>query len=213
MEKQQIKGKAKHDLDKLLKSALLKKFETATEKIKEAMIAQYDEELVDVVTDRESRTNPNFYRDDFIERLEEFSYIEENGDTLTLKIPDMETFDFSGRMRVIQAIMEGLPGLYVEMDSDEYKAAFGKPPINQEPLDEYVPPKERIYLVRYSNVVRKAEKDRKKKFIKYPFSNTPPIRVLEQGAKFVDENMSEWIEDALEEANRQFVRNYQGARL
>jgi len=213
MKKSQVKTKLSKDMDTLIKRSLRTSFEEAIEDIKAAIIAQYDEDLVDVVTDRNSKTNPNLYRDEFIERLEEYPYVEVENDKLTLSVPDMDTFDFSGRMRVIQAIMEGMPGYYVEINEDDYKAIFGKRPINEDPVDEYVPPKNRIYLVRYNNIIRKAEKDLKKKFAPYPFSNTPPIRVLDAGIKFVDDNIGKWLDDALKEAQMQFVRNYKGAKL
>lgn len=210
---EKVQGDISKRFDKIVRKTLYEKFAGASSQIKAAILSQYDEELVDVVTDINSKTNPTLYRDEFIERLDEFEYVDENGDTLSIRVPDMETFDFSGRMQIIQTIMEGLAGLYVEVNEEDYEAIFGKKPINQNPIDEYVPPKERIYLVRYSNFIKKAERSLKKRFVKYPFSNTPPIKVLEQGAAFVDEHINEWIEDALEEAQREFVRTYRGANL
>ena len=125
----------------------------------------------------------------------------------------METFDFSGRMKVIESIMEGLAGLYVEINEEDYKKIFGKRPVNQEPLDEYVPLKERIYIVRYTGTIKKAERNMNKKFVRYPFSNTPPIKILEEADRFVEDNMDRWIKDALEDAQKQFARTYKGARL
>ena len=95
----------------------------------------------------------------------------------------------------------------------DYVTIFGKRPINQDPVDEYVSPKEKIYLVRYDTKLRQAERTLNKKFVRYPFSNTPPINILEEGERFVDKNMSRWIEEALEEAQKEFVRTYRGARL
>ena len=53
-------------MEKLIKSNMLLRLAGAVEEIKAVIIAKYDEELVDVVTDRKSKTNPNLYRDDFI---------------------------------------------------------------------------------------------------------------------------------------------------
>lgn len=213
MDKIKLKHKVSKDLDKLVKKALMVKFEEAAREIQNAIISEYDDELVDVVTDRNSKTNPNFYREEFIERLSEFSYIEENGNIVSLKVPDMTTFNFSGRLRVIEHIMEGMAGVYVEINEEDYVNVFNKKPINQDPLDEYVPPKEKIYLVRYTAKIRQAEKNLNKKFVRYPFSNTPPIRILEEGDRFVEENMDRWIEEALDEAQKTFVANYKGAQL
>lgn len=205
--------KLSSDMNKLIQQKLNQKFIMASELVKEAIMAEYDEELVDVVTDRNSKTNPNLYREEFTERLEEFEYIEQSGDSLSIKVPDMETFDFSGRLRVIEAIMEGMAGIYVEVNKEDYQSIFGKRPINEDPLDEYVPPKERIFLVRYTSKIKQAEKNLNKKFVRYPFSNTPPIKILNQGERFVDDNMNGWIEEALEEAQKEFVIKYRGAKI
>jgi hypothetical protein len=211
----EVKNRITSNFQRIIHNFLDFKLSDIVEKIKEAIITQYDNDLVDVVTDRNSKTNPNYYREDFIKRLDDFEYIDKGhrAGSFNLNIPDMDNFDFSGRLRVIQNIMEGTAGLYVETNEDDYKGIFGKRPINEDPLDEYVPPKERIYLVRYGKRIRKAEKDLKKKFVKYPFSNTPPINILESGERYVEDNIGSWIDEALTSAQKQFVRNYQGARL
>jgi hypothetical protein len=197
-------------LSDIIKMKLRSRFDSASEEIKRIIIEKYDAELVGVVTDRESKTNPIFYREEFIDRLDKFTYFTTEGESVSLKVPDMENFDFSGRLEVIESIMEGLAGLYVEMNAEDYKAVFNKPPINTKPFDDYIPPKERIYLVRYSNRIKKAEKDLDKEFVRYPFSNTPPIQILEEADRFVDQNLSSWIEESLEEAQKEFVRNFRG---
>jgi hypothetical protein len=201
------------DMNKLIQQKMNLKFKKAAEKIKEAIIAEYDEELVDVVTDRNSKTNPNFYREEFIERLNQFEYIEQTGEAVSINVPTMETFDFSGRMSVIETIMEGVAGTYIELNEVDYKEVIGRPPIPQESIDKYVSPKERIYLVRLTTALTNKMKDANKKIVRYPFSNTPPIKILEEGERFVDDNMSRWIEEALEEAQKEFVTKYRGAKI
>lgn len=201
------------DLSKNIKKILLDRFKKASLELQQVIIDKFDEELVGVVTDRNSKTNPNLYRDDFVERLANFNFIEELSNTVSLIVPDMETFNFSGRMKVIEAIMSGLTGVYVEMSEDDYISIFGKKPINQEPLDEYVSPKERVYLVKYTGTITKAEKELNKKFVRYPFSNTGPIDIFSSGEKFVNDNINNWIESALEEAQKSFTTNYKGAKF
>jgi hypothetical protein len=108
------------------------------------------------------------------------------------------------------------------MESDEnteawittdYIKMFGKRPINQDPLDEFVRPEDKIYPLAYTAKLRQAEKELGKKFVRFPFSNTPPIRIFDAGDKFVDANMGRWIKEALEEAQKTFVGNYKGANL
>lgn len=211
------KEKAVHKLSggfsKLIKSSLLDRFKHASIEIQNAIIDEYDSELVDVVTDRESKTNPNLYREDFVKRLSNFKYVEDDGVNVSINVPDMNNFDFSGRLRVLQAIMTGLPGLYVEINEDDYMSVFGKKPVNQDPLDANVAPSEIIYLVGYSSKIRQAERDLNKKFVRYPFSNSPPIRIFESGIMYAADNIDTWIQEAIEKANKTFVTNYKGANL
>ena len=184
----------------------------AVEEIKEIIISEYDDELVGVVTDRNSKTNPNLYRDEFINRLNKFNYLEDNS-SFSIRVPTMANFDFSGRLRVIETIMEGVSGIYVEVNEEDYIKIFGKKPINEEPVDRYVTAKDRIYLERYDTKIRKAEIDLNKKFVRYPFSNSPPIRIFDAGERFVDKNIDNWIEEAINNAQREFVNNYKGAHF
>lgn len=213
MDRATLKKRTKKDMAALTKENLYKKFEEAAQEIQNVILDAYDEQLVDVVTDRESRTNPNFYRDEFQARLEAFNYIDVNGDTLTFNVPDMENFDWSGRMRVIQVILEGVIGEYVEMDEEQYKGIFNKKPVTEQSLDEYVPPKQRIYIIKYNSKIKQSEKDLNTKFARYPFSNTPPIDIMDSlGAEYTEDNINRWIEDALEDAKKQFVNSYRGVR-
>ena len=198
--------------DGLMRKNVLTTLESAVEEVKQIIIDKYDEELLDIVTDRNSKTNPNLYRDDFIERLDKLTYVED-GNEISIVVPDMETFDFSGRLRVIENIMEGTSGTYVEVNEEDYEAIFNKKPVNADPLDEYVPRKERIYLVRHNNKVRTVERTLKKRFVKYPFSNKPPVDILEVGDEYVEKNMDGWIKNALEKALKEYVKKHKGANI
>lgn len=161
----------------------------------------YDARLV--VDDRNSKTNPQDpkYRDEFENRLMNFDFINMVGGRISFKLPDMETFDFRGNtMKVIEQILEGTAGIYVEVSEEDYEKMFGKKIISKDPLDTSVPKKERVYLMRYSNIVRAAERNtfgRNNYLTKYPFSNTPPIPVLDAADIYVRNNMDRWVEDAI----------------
>ncbi len=200
------------DLNIIIKSKLEEKFNLVAEEIKEIIMEEYDSELVGVVTDRNSKTNPELYRDEFIERLNKFTYMTIDGNQIKLIVPDMENFDFSGRLEVVESIMEGVAGLYVEMNEDDYKAVFNKPPVNTKPVDGYIAPKDRIYLVRYSNRIKRVEKELKKDFVKYPFSNTPPIKILDEAERFVNANINQWLKDTIDMANKELVNGLKGVK-
>lgn len=213
MKESQLRVKLGSDMEALVRSALDLKLRKAAESAKQAIIDKYDEELVDVVTDRDSKTNPNFYRDDFIDRLNKFEFLTIEDGNPTIVLPDMENFDFSGRLSVIEMIMEGTAGLYVEVNQEQYVSIFKTLPTNQNPIDQTVAPAERTYLVRYSSRVRAAEKANGKRFIPFYFSNTPPINIFVVGDEFVEKNIDTWINDAKEMATKAFANNFKGARL
>lgn len=191
--------------EKLLKKELYEKFIGAKEGIIDAVMREYDSSLT--ISDRNSKSNPEFYRDEFEERLENFGYIEESGDTIKFTVPTMENFDFSGRLKVIEQIMEGSAGKYVEVNIEDYEKMFGKKVLSRETLDTSVSKKDLIYLMRYNSKVRNAELTtfgRRNYLVKYPFSNTPPIKILDEAESFIDENMDKWVKEAVNKATKKF---------
>ena len=191
--------------EKLLKKELYEKFIGAKEGIIDAVMREYDSSLT--ISDRNSKSNPEFYRDEFEERLENFGYIEESGDTIKFTVPTMENFDFSGRLKVVEQIMEGTVGVYVEVNAEDYEKMFGKKVLSRETLDTSVSKKDLIYLMRYNSKVRNAELTtfgRRNYLVKYPFSNTPPIKILDEAESFIDENMDKWVKEAVNKATKKF---------
>ena len=183
-------------------------FSNAINVIKQVIIEEYDDKLMGVTVNSKSLIDYNMYRDDFISKLDEFQFIKENGNIITLDVPDIETFDFSDGLEIVQTMMEGLSGVYVEVNEKEYSYIFGSKPRVAEAVDGRVPPKNRVFLVRYTGRVRSAEKEGSKQFVRYPFSNTPPIDILEAGNLFVNNNLNVWINNAIERSNKEVVTSY-----
>ena len=191
----------------LVEKELVKVFSSAEEEVKEAIMTSYRTELV--VSDRNSKTNPQLeiYIEEMLNRLDEFEYVQETEEgKIAFVVPDMDNFDFSGpKMRVIEQILEGTVGVYVEVSAEDYEKMFDKRVLARDPIDASVPRKEIIYLMRYNSVLRNAEINtfgRRGYLVKYPFSNTPPIRIFDEADKFVDENIDDWIEAALKSATK-----------
>ena len=79
----------------------------------------YNSMLNSVVFNNRSKLNPKFLQGSFIGRLTDFNFIENTKLGLKLHIPDIELFDFSGGLELLQMIIEGLaPTEYVEIDED-----------------------------------------------------------------------------------------------
>ena len=170
--------------------------------VKQMIMDSFDTELSNVVINIKSKTNPILYRDTFEERLESFNFIEDSGNSIEMNVPTMENFDFSGGLRVLERIMEGTVGVYVEMDAEDFMSIFKRRPRNEEHL-----------WVRYGAKIIKAEQDLNKKFVRNPFSNTPPIRIFEAAEMYVDNNMKRWIRESLKKGLKEFVTFHKGVRL
>jgi hypothetical protein len=195
-------------VDSALKKNLNDILINAIEEIKQIIIEEYDEELMSAKKDRRSKIDYDKYRNEFISRLNDFQFIKDSGNGIILDIPDMETFDFSDGLEIVQTMMEGLSGIYVEVNEKEYSYIFGKKPKLTDAIDKSVASKDRVFLIRYIGNVRNAEKDLNKRFVRYPFSNIPPIDVLEAGDIFVRDNLDEWVNNSIGRANKEVVTSY-----
>ena len=199
-----VSKKVESDVRKNLKN----EFNNALNEIKQIIIEEYDDKLMGATAHSKSLIDYNMYREEFISRLNDFQFIKENGNVITLDIPDIETFDFSDGLEIVQTIMEGLSGVYVEVNEKEYSYIFGRKPRLVEAVDKRVSPKDRVFLVRYTGSVRNTEKELSKHFVRYPFSNTPPIDILEAGNLFVNDNLNVWVNNAIERSNKEVVTSY-----
>jgi hypothetical protein len=176
--------------------------------IVDIIMQDYDDELVSVVTDRNSRTNPLYYRDEFLEALNNFEYLTADNNKLKLVLPDMENFDWTqGRLRIIEQILEGTSGVYVEVDENQYVSMYDKRP-QIAPYDKTVPAKERIYVLRYTADLRNREIATfgNKILVRYPFSNTPPIDIFNSAESFVNDNLGKWVADVIKDSIKENSR-------
>lgn len=191
----------------LTKKQIISRLEVASVEVTDYIMKLYDDELVSVVTDRDSRANPLYHREEFLERLNGFKYIEDFGDIINFIVPSMNNFDFSGCLKIIENIMDGTAGVYIEIDGKQYEALFlnKKPPI-VEALDRSVPKNRMIYLVKYNYGLGKRWKTifPREKMVRFPFSNSPPIRIFEEANIFVDENLDKWVNDAVDNTTKKF---------
>lgn len=196
------------NVSSIIKEKLYKNFMTAADQIKKRIIEEYDE-LINSIDDPDSKANPALYREDFIERLDNFAFIKISGESVSINVPDMETFDFSGRLKILEVIMNGISGNYIEMDAKDFKSIFTRTPFTPDSTGSRDLSEEDIYLIKYNENISNIEKHLRKKFVVYPFSNMPPFDVLEKGKIFVEDNMDKWIKNTLKEVQD----NLKGATL
>lgn len=161
---------------------------------REIVMGDYGFNLNDVANPK-SKLAPEGFEDEFRGRLYEFEYI---GKTprggLKVICPDMNNFDFRGRLQTIENILEGIVGTYVEVNRKDYVQATKK--------ETYQGRRDEVFLVRYTAEVRKWEKMLDKKFDPYAFSNTPPIDIFTRSCQYIEENLDGWIDDAINESKR-----------
>jgi hypothetical protein len=177
--------------------------------VKKTIMEEYDNQLVSPVTDMRSKTNPLIYRKEFENALDIFPFIKRGSSSTTFVMPDLENFPWgSGKLVVIKHILEGIIGTYVEVTADQYVRLFGKKNIQEDPYDKTVPAKERVYLVRYTNDVQKKEYQLFKSavFVRYPFSNSPPIRLFDAALKYVQEGANEWLTNKTAELTKNYSK-------
>lgn len=201
--------KKAEQLNKLIRETHVFNLETYyIPNIQSIIMQEYDVELTGRVTDRKSRTNPIYYRDEFAEALLNFEWIEREGDGVKLVTPETHTFDWrQGRLRVIEKILEGLVGKHVEVDGQQYITMYDKPPVGQ-PFDKTVPRKQRIYTLKPTTALKRrwAIAFPKKPMVDYPFSNQPPVDIFDAANTYVKEEIRGWINEALKEAHKEIAK-------
>lgn len=190
-EKRRIKDKLLDEIDRHLMDDYI-----------DSVMAEYDSELIGSVTDRRSRTNPIIYRGEFQTALENFDYVDINDNNIKIILPEVDNFPWgTGRLRVIQNILEGIIGTYIEVDEEQYVAMFNKRP-NIEPYDKTTQQKQRIYLLRFNSAVNRLWLDKfpKETPVFYPFSNMASIDIFYRPNVEFEDNINEVMPDLVRKA-------------
>ena len=195
-------------LDRLIQEIYLEKLEEEISIIIDIILNTYDLELTGRVTDRRARTNPIYYRDEFAVGLENFEWLDVKKGKTVFITPETDTFDWNqGRLRIIENIIEGTIGIFIEVDEEQYIGMYDKRPAIQ-PFDRAVPLKERIYLLRLTGDLRRRWRETfssGKQMVRFPFSNTPPIDIFNEANRYVEDNMQGWIDMAIKKANKEMA--------
>lgn len=124
---------------------------------------------------------------------------------ITMNVPDMETFNFSNGLEIVETMLEGVAGTYVEIDEQDYLYIFGKKSKFIKAVDDRVLPKDRVFLVRYTGNVRRAEKNLNKRFVKYPFSNSSPIDIVEKANTYVKGELDKCIDNIIQKSIKEVI--------
>jgi len=197
----------------LMNEILIKNLNNHAEDVRKIIMEEYDTKLTSVVSDRRSKTNPGLpiYVDAFRTAVYEFPMVN-GGDEIRMSVPDMSNFKFdNGPLRVIKTILEGVVGKFVEVTLNQYLEMYKQPSSSLMQLDSGANVKDVVYILRYNADVQNRERitfGKRGALVVYPFSNLPPIDVFDKSNKYVEENMDRWIDESIEEFNKELQKMY-----
>lgn len=163
------------------------------------IINEYDVELCSFIIDSRSKTRPDLYIELFRERLEEFEYVHEKENNVYFSIPDLETFDFSGKLAPIKNILEGVAGLYYEATLSILKKMRLLKKQSSSRRDLLFSDDNDLYIISYDYVTSLREKhELRDELVIYPFSNTPPLPdIFKKAEEYVSMTMPSLIDEAI----------------
>ncbi len=190
------------DLAKKLSFAIPIATESFFEDLKEVYLDSYEEELTGIVTNKDSLANPEFFYEDYEEALNNFEYMKGLG-TLNLKpiIPTEDTFNFEGRLGFLKLLVNGVSGKYIELPQIDYDMLKSSKSVDDrikrmlsnlpEFFDSETPKELRFYLIgTRSSLYKTVQSILGKKLVIFPFSNSPPIPLFDEGIKFFESKRS-----------------------
>jgi len=169
--------------------------------IKELIVREYDLQL-NGRSSPQSKLAPELYQDRFVKRLELVEYVELTGQSeVTLNVPDIDTFDFSPPLGIIETYLEGMIGRYYEVGGDVYRKATGQATYRGEFID-----KNMDYLFSRAEIKRLNLKayNNNRDFELNAFSNSPPIDIFYSADEYVEENLEKWQEKAIDKTTKEF---------
>jgi hypothetical protein len=182
-------------LESEIKRILFSKFLSEVDTVKKIICDNYDRKLVDYVG-TDTRLSPGLYRNKFLSFLDEFNYVNETGNSVTFVTPDMDNLIFPEELELIRSILDGVSGVYVELDVVDYRLIFGYAPNGLTPIGP-----DSIYLVRYNSEIAATESAIRRIFTRFPFSDTKPIDIFYEASRYIDNNIDKWANDSVETAS------------
>lgn len=199
--------KVSKGIEKNFNNIFAQVFEKFLPDLIEVYLDTYDNDLSSIVTDRDSLSNPEYFYDEYKEALEAFEYIDDSED-LVVRTPDEDNFDFSGRLSYILLLTEGTAGKYLELPQTDYDTLKNNKDLDDKLkrvlrdlpsfFDSTTPKELRFYLLHTRGTLYKTvESILGKKLVVFPFSNSGPIYLFDDGVKFFEDNLKGLIDEAI----------------
>ncbi|MBV5346628.1 hypothetical protein JZU46_00125 [bacterium] len=193
------------DLDTKLRKLILANIFIEATKFKETLITHYLDSysnlLVDLVTDKESLSNPEYFYMDYKKELEAFSYFDDVTDIeeFAFRTPTEDTFNLEDRLSFIKLLINGVAGDYYELPEADYNKL--QLVVGGDRFREYLsnmpkffnddtPQELRFYLLyHHEDLYRIVRQILSKNLVLFPFSNTPPIDLFGGSILFFEKEL------------------------
>jgi hypothetical protein len=158
----------------------------------------YDYLSDSVVFSRNSRLNLIKFKSLFMDRVNEFEYLKLingiNSYTIEMDIPDVDSFDFSNGLEILELITLGVPANYVEVDERTRRkigATFPKAPLSFRVDNTIV----YLYDVKRYNTILTTLREKKIEVMMFPFSaKNKGFDVFDEANDYDDDNFDSMLE-------------------
>lgn len=197
-----------NDLEKLLFNNTLLEISYFLPKLVDKYIESFSELLLNLDIDNDSLAKPEYFFDSYKEAIETFEYIKPVSKIeLKIVLPDTDTFNFKNRLVFIQLLTYGFVGNYLELPKKDYDLLLSRGDLSKQLLEaistlpSILDEEENdldFYLLDLSlNIHNIIQQILNKKLVVFPFSNTAPIQIFDEGINYFNINKEKLFDKIL----------------
>lgn len=185
------------DLDELIIENLKLNLLDRAEEVKSIILDNYDE-LDSFVTDNRSAVDIPKFKNKFKIILDEFEFVRYDEGPVEFVTPVTDSLNFNN-LRIVHQILEGVVGIYFEIDGETLKEINTIVTGQRTPIDDT-----NVYLVSYSKTLEETLINLGKDLIIFPFSGVGPLedQIFVPAQKYVEENISDWIDQSIQDTKK-----------
>lgn len=196
------------DLEKLFISNTLEELNYFLPKVINKYIESFSDLLLNLDIDNDSLAKPEYFFDSYKEELENFTFIRPISNLeIKIVLPDVETFNFNNRLFFIQLLTMGFVGSYLEISKKDYDLLITRGDLSKQLIDvlntlpgilDESDNELDFYILDTSlNVHNILQKILGKNLVVFPFSNTAPVPIFEEGIAYYNSNKQKMFDQIL----------------
>ena len=187
------------DLERLLFTDTLTELSYFLPKLIDKYVDSFSDLLLNLNIENDSLAKPEYFFDLYKDALETFEYVKPVSNfELKILLPDTDTFEFKNRLGFLQLLTYGFVGSYLELPKRDYDLLMARGDLSKQLmtvlsdlpgiLDEEENDLD-FYLLDVSlNIHNILQKILDKKLVAFPFSNTAPIELFDDGIQYFNTN-------------------------